>query len=620
MTPGIQLLRRLRGAAVLPGLALIGLAAGLLTRALAGATAGDRAWMIALVVTGVPVIWRTLAGMVRGRFAADIVAMLAIVVAVPLGQPLAGLIVVLMQTGGEALERYAEGRASDAVRALEADAPRQAHRQRDGRVEDITVNEIAVGDLLIVRPGEMLPCDGTVLEGASHVDTSRLTGEALPVHAARGVALSSGTINGEGSLVLRADHLSSQSLYARIVELVKSAEASKAPLQRLADRFAVWFTPLTLAICAAAWLISGDPLRILAVLVVATPCPLILATPVAIIGGINRAASRQIIMRTGASLERLSHARTAVFDKTGTVTIGRPEVANVVPLDTMEAGHVLRLAGAVELQSSHLLARSLVEAALHLGVLPAASDVHEAPGRGVEGIVEGRRVAVGARSWILERLTPERRSEAQADGGGAALRAYVAVDGKLAGAVEYDDRLRDGAAHEVLQLRRMGIRRVILLSGDREANVHAIAKSLGISEWRGDLLPDEKEARVAALSEEGGGVLMVGDGTNDAPALARADVGIALGGHGGGITAEAADVVILNDELSRVSEAIAISRRTMLIASQSIWVGLGLSGVAMLAAAAGYIPPVAGALLQEAVDVAVILNALRARQAAPSRA
>jgi heavy metal translocating P-type ATPase len=575
--------------------------------------------MIALVLTGVPVTWRTLAGMMRGRFAADIVAMLAIAAAVPLGQPLAGLIVVLMQTGGEALERYAEGRASDAVRALEADAPRLAHRQRDGRVEEILVSEIAVGDILIVRPGEMLPCDGTVLEGTSHVDTSRLTGEALPVHATRGVPLSSGTINGEGSLVLRADHLSSQSLYARIVELVRSAEASKAPIQRLADRFAVWFTPLTLATCAIAWLASGDPLRILAVLVVATPCPLILATPVAIIGGINRAASRQIIMRTGASLERLSAARTAVFDKTGTVTIGRPEVSNVVPLDSMTADQLLLLAGAVELQSSHLLARSLVEAASHLGSPPAASDVREAPGRGVEGMVEGQRVAVGARSWILERLTPEGRVAAQADGSGAALRAYVAVDGKLAGAVEYADRLRDGAAHEVARLRRMGIRRVILLSGDRGANVHAVAEALGIREWHGDLLPDEKEQRVAELSKQAGGVLMVGDGTNDAPALARADVGIALGGHGGGITAEAADVVILNDELSRVSEAIEISRRTMMIASQSIWVGLGLSGVAMLAAAAGYITPVAGALLQEAVDVAVILNALRARRAAPSR-
>ncbi|HSA55633.1 MAG TPA: heavy metal translocating P-type ATPase [Gemmatimonadaceae bacterium] len=577
---------------------------------------GEITWLIGLVATGVPVLWRTLRSMMRGHFATDIVAMLAIVAAIALREPLAGLIVVLMQTGGEALERYAEGRASRAVRALEEQAPRIAHRLDAGGVVDLPVEDVRVGDELLVRPGEMIPCDGVVVRGRSAVDTSRLTGEPMPVDAHPGVNLLSGTLNGDGSFVLRATALSRESQYARIVELVRSAEASKAPLQRLADRYAVWFTPATLLVCAVSWFLSHDATRVLAVLVVATPCPLILATPIAIIGGVNRAAARQIIVRTGGALEQLDGVTTAVLDKTGTLTVGEPRVSRVTALPPHAEREVLRLAAALEQHSGHLLARPIVDAATALGdVLPAPHAVREAAGRGVSGEVDGRRVSVGSRGFVLESLRLPALPAAFEDGA-TTLRAWVTVDGALAGVVEYADALRPGARELVQMLHRLGVRRTVLLSGDHAPNVRAVADAVGIDEAVGDLLPSEKVERVAALTKQGR-VLMVGDGTNDAPALAQADVGIALAGHGGGIAAEAADAVVLVDDLARVGEAVAIGQRTMRIARQSIWAGLSLSAVAMLFAAAGHIPPIVGALLQEGIDVAVILNALRA--SAPGR-
>jgi heavy metal translocating P-type ATPase len=579
------------------------------------AHAGRLVWTAGLVLTGLPVVWRTLRGIASGRFAADLVAMLAIVAAVPLGQPLAGLIVVLMQTGGEALERYAEGRASDAVRELEAAAPRIAHRVRPGGVEDIPVDAVVVGDELLIRPGEMIPCDGVVLGGRSHVDVSRLTGEPLPVSAAEGTRLRSGSLNLESPLTLRATAPARESQYARIVELVRSAQASKSPIQRLADRYAVWFTPLTLAVCAVAWAASGDPVRVLAVLVVATPCPLILATPVAIIGGINRAARRGIVFRHGTALEQLGRVRTAIFDKTGTLTIGRPEVARVLAAADWDEAELLRLVAGVEHGSGHLLGRMVVEAAEARGIRPPeALSVIEAPGQGVTGLVDGRRVTIGAWSYVVARV-PEAEAGLGALLAGEpaeALRAVVAIDGRGVGAVEFADRLRPGLPELLRRLRRLGIRRTILLSGDSQANASAVAAEVGIEEAHGDLLPEAKVAVVQRLVKSGEPVVMTGDGTNDAPALSTATVGVALASGGGGITAEAADAVILADDPGRLADAIAISRRTLGLARQSIWAGLALSGAAMVAAALGHIPPTVGALLQEAIDVAVILNALRA--------
>ncbi|HEX3273671.1 MAG TPA: heavy metal translocating P-type ATPase [Gemmatimonadales bacterium] len=603
----------------LPAGALLALLGGLALRLGGASGAADLVWTLGLLVIGLPVVWRTLRGVLAGRFAADLVAMLAIVTALLLRQPLAGLVVVLMQTGGEALERYAEGRASQAVRELEAAAPRQAHRLVDGTVEDVPVDAVRIGDLLLVRPGELVPCDAEVRSGRSQVDVAGLTGEPLPLEAVAGVRLSSGARNLDGPLTVVVLAPARESQYERIVELVRTAQASKSPLQRLADRYAVWFTPLTLLTCLATYLLSGDMLRVLAVLVVATPCPLILATPVAIVGGINRAARHGVIVRHGGALEQLAGVTAAVFDKTGTLTIGRPEVAAVRPAEGFTSDTVLRLAGAVEQGSGHLLARTLVEAASRRGLLPPpATEVSEAPGEGVTGLAEGRRVSVGGRRYVAKQAPDAAPALAALAGGDAViLRAYVAVDGQAGGVVEYADQLRPHLPELFAALRRLGLRRVLLLSGDDQVNASAVAQAVGIVEAHGGLLPTQKVEWVKRLTDEGYRVLMVGDGTNDAPALSQAAVGVALAAGGAGITAEAADVVLLADDPGRVVEAITISRRTLRLARQSIWAGLGLSGMAMVVAALGYIPPTIGALLQEGIDVAVILNALRA--ALPTR-
>ncbi len=603
-------------AGVMPALVLLFLLAGLLFRLMADDDAVRQSrliWAAGLVLLGAPVVWRTLTGAMRGQFAADLVASLAIVAAVILNDPLPGLIVVLMQTGGESLDAYAGRRASDAVRALEEAAPRRARRIDGDRVTDITVEEILVDDTLLVRPGELVPCDAEVVQGRSHVDTSPLTGEPMPHLAEAGTLLLSGSINGESPLTVRAMRPASESQYARIVQLVRSAQESKSPAQRLADRYAVWFTPITLVVCAIAYLLSGDATRVLAVLVVATPCPLILATPVAVIGGINRAARRLIVLRTGTALEQVGEIDTIIFDKTGTVTLGTPHVSNVCVLGEFDEPELLRLAGAVEHGSGHLLARSLVEHAQSVGLaLPPASQVHEAPGQGVRGMVDGRMVHVGALTWLGREAGVSATAYDACVGRKAELRAFIAVDGEPAGVVSYADRTRDGMPQLISELRELGVRRIMLLSGDDPRNVAATAAELGISEAEGALLPEDKAATVKSLVDGGAKVAMVGDGTNDAPALAAATVGIAMAGHGGGITAEAADVVLLVDDPRQVADLIHISRRTLRIARESIWVGLGLSGGAMIFAAAGLIPPVMGALLQEVIDVAVIVNALRA--------
>jgi heavy metal translocating P-type ATPase len=485
----------------------------------------------------------------------------------------------------------------------------------NGEVEDVPADTIGVGDHLLVRPGELLACDAIVLEGRSHVDASRITGEPVPVSARPATRLLSGSVNLESPLTVQATAPAAESQYARIVELVRTAQGSKSPLQRMADRYAVWFTPLTLAVAACAYALSGDAERVLAVLVVATPCPLILATPVAVVGGINRAARRGIVFRHGTALEQLGGVRVAIFDKTGTLTIGRPEVDQVLAVPPFTEAEVLRLAAGVEHGSSHLLARTLIEEASERGIpLPRGTNITETPGQGVRGQVDGRRVTVGGWSFVVSQH-PAAESALRSlliQIPAAGLRAYVAIDGSGAGLIDYADRLRPNLDGFVAELRRLGMTKLVLLSGDDQANASAVAAAVGIAEAHGDLLPAQKVEYVQRLVERGDRVLMVGDGTNDAPALSTATVGIALASGGGGISAEAADAVILADDPTRVAEAIAISRRTLRIARQSIWVGLGLSGVAMGVASLGYIPPIVGALLQEGIDVAVILNALRA--------
>jgi heavy metal translocating P-type ATPase len=601
--------------ALLATASLVVITTGLVVRPMSAVWAAA-VWLGGLVITGAPIVWRTVLETRRGSWATDVVAVLAIIGAVILREPLAGLVIVLMRSGGEALEQHAAGRASAALRELEDAAPRIAHRLIDGEARDIEVGAIEIGDLLLVRPGDIVPCDGVVMDGESQVDASRLTGEPIPISASLGTSLMSGSVNGNGALTMRAAARAEESQYAKIVELVRNAQASKAPIARLADRYAVWFTPATLAVCAITYFAFGDWTRVLAVLVVATPCPLILATPIAIIGGINRAARRQIIVRHGAALEALSSVDAAVFDKTGTLTVGKPAVRHVIAAPGVSETELLRLAGAAEVGSSHLLARTLVDEALaRVHELPVARRHLESPGRGLSAEVDGHEVLVGARAFVLDHVAPDLAALAVLEREDSGLRAYVAIDGRIAGVVEYADRVRPHLPELLETLERLGVRRTMLLSGDHTPNVRAVAAEVGIREAKGDLLPEDKVAVVHQLTHEGSHVLMVGDGTNDAPALTAAHVGIALASHGGGISAEAADVVILADDLGRVAESIAIGRRTLFVARQSIWAGLGLSGIAMIFAAMGAFPPTIGALLQEVIDVVAIANALRASRA-----
>jgi heavy metal translocating P-type ATPase len=602
----------------LPTLALLGLAGGLLARF--GLAADDLSRIIlivTLVAAGAPVVLGTLRGMLHGEFAADIVASLAIVGALATGEYLAGCVIVLMQTGGEALEAYAVHRASDALETLLARAPRLAHRHHGDLVVDVAVHEVAVGDLLLVRPGELIPVDGMIISGTAAIDQSALTGEPLAVPRGPGEEVLSGSVSLDGALELRALRPSSESQYEQIVTLVRSAQQEKAPIGRVADRYAIVFTPLTLLMCGLAYVITRRPEAMVAVLVVATPCPLILATPVAIISGVNRAARRGIVVKTGAALEQIGRATAVAFDKTGTLTAGTPVVQQMVPLDGLGSEQVLRLAAGLEQFSGHQMAKALVTAGrAQGGTLPMPSEVVEAAGQGVSGQVEGHVVEVGSMAFAAARGLGTADSLGKSRvlaGAGSDAVAVVGVDGHAAGLILYDDPLRAAVPALLERLRRLGVRETVMLTGDDEATARKIGGQAGITTVRADLLPADKVAVLRELLARHTVVLMVGDGINDAPALATATVGLALGAHGAAVSAEAADVVITVDDVGRVADAVAIGQHTLRIALQSIWIGLGVSGAMMAVAALGYIPPTAGALLQEGLDVAVILNALRAR-------
>jgi heavy metal translocating P-type ATPase len=592
-------------------LAAAGLIAGIVVHLLFRFPAlADRIFFVTLVAGGAPLVWQTLRGMLAGRFAADVVAMLAIVTSFALGQYFAGAVIVLMQSGGEALEAYAMGRASASLEALLERAPRIAHRTRDDGLEDVPVEAVRVGDVLVIKPGELVPVDALVQDGNSHIDQSALTGEPQPVFVAAGSRLLSGSVNQEGALGVRALRESAGSQYQQIVRLVESARRDKPPLQRLADRYAVWFTPLTLVMSGVAWMLTGDPRSVLAVLVVATPCPLILAVPVAVIAAISRAADAGIIVKHGAAIELVGRSQVVVFDKTGTLTLGRPEVERVVATDGMPADQLLALAAAAERLSASHLAQAVVRAGRARPIqLPTATNFVETPGAGVAARVDGHDVLVGSAGFLLARGV-EPPAEPQ-DG----TSAYVAIDGRLGGRIDFADRLRDEARMLVARLARLGVRETVMVTGDRARAGEAIARAAGIGTVRADLLPADKVAVVRELGRRYPVIAMVGDGINDAPALAAATVGIAMGAHGTAISAEAADIVLLVDRVGRVGDAIAISRRMRRIAVQSIGVGLGVSFGLMVIASFGLLTPAIGALCQEALDAGVILNALRVRGA-----
>jgi heavy metal translocating P-type ATPase len=545
--------------------------------------------------------------------------MLAIVGALALDQAFAGVIIVLMQSSGEAIDSYAFHRASASLRGLLKRAPRRARRRSNDSVEDIPVQEVAVGDRLVVLAGDMLPVDGVVTSPEALIDESAVSGEPLPRRRFAGEHVLSGSINVGNPFDMAADRRSQESTYSRIVELVRMAQDRKPPLQRLADRYAAWFTPLTLVVAAIGGLLTHSPQTALAVLVVATPCPLIIATPIAVIGAVNRAADKGLVVKSGGAIEEIGRARVVVFDKTGTLTAGRPEVQSVVVFDPVwSPGEVLRVAGALEQFSSHPLAAATVREAQKVALaLPVPGDVVETGGAGVEGVVDGRRVLVGSSTLVRRRLGLDLGSEwkrlptrRESEGW---LVAFVMVDGKAAGAILYADPIRPGVPAMVDRLHTLGVLHVVLLTGDSSANAETIAREAHIAEFTGDLLPEGKVERIRAFRDRVGSTVMVGDGINDAAALASASVGVAMGARGAGISVEAADIVLLVDDVTRVTDGIALGQRMVRVARQGIYFGLGASMVLMAIAAGGLVLPALGAILQEVIDVFVILNALRVR-------
>lgn len=544
----------------------------------------------------------------------DLIALLAIVSALLLGESLVAAIIAVMLTGGHALEAYASRLAKREISKLLERAPAFAWRYKDGQLEQIPIATVAIGDRLLVRSGELIPVDGEVLDSVAILDESSLTGESLPVKHPPGARIHSGSANAGTPFDMRASHPATQSTYSGIVRLVEEAQRSRAPLTRMADRFALLFIPLTLGIAGVAWILSGDAMRALAVLVVATPCPLILAAPVAIVGGLSRCAKRGILVKSGAALEALAQAQTLFFDKTGTLTTGKMLLLAVETGGHMEEGALLRLAASLAQASTHVASQNIVSIARERDlVLSAPSDVLEEAGAGLRGVVEGHQVALGSHAYASSNAAPAAWAQAflRKMDYDDATGSFVVIDGVMAGALSFADRLRKDAPRAVRKLRQAGIRRIVVLTGDRLEAAQAVGAAVGADEVHARLHPPDKLALIERVPTQAP-TIMVGDGVNDAPALAVADVGIAIGARGATVASDTADVVLLTDRLDRIAEALDIAHRTRGIAMQSIVAGMGLSLLAMLAAAMGHLPPLAGAILQEIIDVAVIINALRA--------
>ncbi|MDQ0754483.1 heavy metal translocating P-type ATPase [Arthrobacter sp. B3I4] len=572
-------------------------------------------------------------GMIRrlvgGHWGIDILAVTAIVSTVLVGEFVASMIIVLMMAGGTALEDYAAGRAKGELTALLERVPQTAHRERAGisaagtgpdginadpQHEDIPATDVRVGDVLLVRPGEVVPLDGVLLSSSGTFDESSLTGESLPVERAAGEGLMSGSLNGEAAIRMQVTALMEDSQYSRIVALVKEAAESKAPMVRLADRYAVPFTALAYLLGAAGWIISGSPARFAEVLVVATPCPLLIAAPVAFLGGMSRAARGGIIVKYAGVLELLGRIRTAAFDKTGTLTYGRPALVEVRTAGSLDEDEVLRVAASAEQYSSHVLAGSVMEAARSRSLaFHSASQATEYATHGVRATFDGQDVVVGKPNFVAESAAGVEETELAS----GQLAIYVGVGDEFVGSLIMSDPIRAEARRTLAELQDLGVTETVMLTGDALATAEHIAEAAGLADVRAECLPPDKVEAVRSLPLRP--VMMVGDGVNDAPVLAVADVGIAMGARGSTAAGESADVVIILDDLSKVASAVRIGQRTVKVALQSIWIGIALSVALMLAAAAGYVPAIAGALSQEVVDLATILNALRALSSGRSR-
>jgi heavy metal translocating P-type ATPase len=624
----------------IPTFAIIGLLLGaILHYGFKNEQFGHLVWFIVLIIGGLPIIYETIRGLAHRRFVSDIVATLAIITAIVTNEAFPGVIIVIMQSGGKALEDHAFRKATNSLDELMARSPKIAHRKiNDRSIEDIDVKDIRIGDHLVIRPGDLIPTDGVIISGNAQIDESSVTGEPSSKFRKMGEEVSSGTVNIGNAFEIQANQVSEESQYSKIVKLVKKAREDKAPIQRIADKYALLFTPITLSMCGLGWILTQNPHTVLAVLVVATPCPLIFATPVGIISGINKASRQSIIVKSGAAIEQIDRAQVVVFDKTGTITHGVPIVEDVLlsnnyginaddkskNLESL-VDNILFKSASLEQMSSHPTAQAITSTGRKkFHDLPLPENFCEEAGQGVKGIVNGEQILVGSPSFIQSQFDLVKISNVPSSNddlqtaisdlqNNGKMVVLVNVNGDNLGIITLSDKIREGVVNMIQDLRKSGIKKTIMLTGDGPINAKSIASQVGVDQFKYDLLPEDKVNEVKKLNKDYKSVIMVGDGINDAPALTAATVGIAMGAKGTAISAEAADVVLLVDDLTKVSNIIQISRRTLKIVKQSIFVGMGLSFLLMVIASLGLIPPSIGALLQEALDVGVILNALRAR-------
>ena len=584
---------------------LIGLVALVLTF---GFNQGQLSYIIVAIAGGIMslnMFWGMIKTLREGKYGIDILAITAIVSTLAVGDYWASLMILIMLTGGESLEDFASRQASRDLRALLDNSPKIAHKVNNNDIEDLSVEDLKIGDIVLVKPEEMVPVDGKVLKGQSDFNEASLTGESKPIEKNPGDQLLSGSVNGSSAVQFEVTALAEDSQYQQLVKLVKESEGNTAPFVRLADRYAIPFTLFAYVIGGLAWFLTKDPVRFAQVLVVASPCPLILAAPIALVAGMSQSSKNGVIVKNGTTIEKLSKVKTIAFDKTGTITQGNLLVDEVVP-NEITVEELLAYAASLEQSSSHILARSVVNYAKDqsIAMLPV-EDVREITAQGVEGRCEGGLVSVGKMSMISS-LTEEQKTDKTS--------IYIAKDGHYLGHITFKDTVRPEAKQTMEKLNDMGIHNLVMLTGDRANIAETIAKEVGITQVRAECLPQDKINYHKELTEENRPVIMVGDGVNDAPALVTADVGIAMGAHGSTAASESADVVILKDDLGKVAQVIAIAKHTMTIARQSVLIGLFVCVVLMLIASTGIIPTLIGAMLQEVVDTVAIVSALRANK------
>lgn len=590
-------------------IAFVALIAGLVLQFTGNATLAHWILSIAALIEVLPLLWGMWEDLQSGHYGIDILAATAIVTAVIMKQYWAAIVVVIMLTGGEALEDFAENRAKTELDALLSKAPKKAHVIRKNQTVDVPIAQVKVGDKLIIKPGEVVPVDAVILEGSANFDEASLTGESLPQPKDIDSELLSGSVNIDGAVTVQALRAAADSQYEQIIKLVRAASSSQAPFVRLADRYSVPFTAVAFVIAIGAWIFSGESIRFLEVLVVATPCPLILAAPIAVISGMSRAAKHGIIIKTGGALERLAEAETIGFDKTGTLTEGKLVVDSVKTFGSYKKSEVLGLAAALEQSSTHVLAQAIVTAATtEKTKIPKAKNIKEESGKGLMATIGGKQVLVGRQTYLLEQgvKLPGKRSGYDLQN----TATSVAVDGQLVGIINFRDEIRPESKRTLKALRSLGIEHILMVTGDNQSTAKAIAKKLGITEVKAEALPADKLRAIEEIKNRP--VAFVGDGVNDAPVLTAADVGIALGARGETAASESADMVIMLDDVSRVARVLDVAKRTFSIARQSILVGIALSIALMIIFSTGHFQPLYGAILQEGVDVVVIFNALRA--------